>query len=356
MLDGQAAEVAEVAAPGSELADRWQSEGLRTGGRVSLIPGRPGDECPECSGPLMWEPGRTVTYCGECKLAALPAAVAAHYDRQGQHGAEVATRAKPDAAAERAARVRLRAIAQRMDERVADFIDAFDPEDLTGGTERAALDYRAELAAYRREIGSAASESDLADIMQEITEVLERAKTTGVLDAIERHREAIERQAEMAERQAEMAEQQAADLREAERAEREATRQAAITARSQPRAIAPPARPRPGSPAMAGSGLGQTAVLIGSVIEKRRKDREQKLAQCGPCGYQHRKPEPAARRYWISTNDWGGQTTGQEFPNSPSVLACEKHWPAADNWISEQTESFAHQRGVRVSAVWTDLQ
>lgn len=343
-----------MAAPGSELADRWEQE-PEWDGRVLMRPGRAVDECPECGSVLSWEPGRTVTFCGECPRVSLPAAVAEHYQRQAEPRAEVATRAAPDSAASRAARVKLRALAQRMADRVREWIDAFDPEDLSGGTERAALDYRAELAAWLPEIKNADTEAELAAIMAEVNAITERARTSGVLDAIERQREAVEREAEMAERRAELAEQEAEEARAAELAERERQRRAAIEARAQRQAVRPPA-PRGQLATLPNNGYLAGAVTLAGLVEASRKAKEQQIEKFGQCEYQHRKPVAAERRYYISTVDWSGNTTGYEVPQAPSVLVCRKHFTTADNWIQEQAALVASAWSGKVAAVYWELK
>jgi hypothetical protein len=295
---------------------------------------------------LLWEPGRTVIYCRECKRLGLPTAVTEHYQRQSQRGAEVAVRAEPDAAAVRAARVRLRALIARTADGLAEWLDVFDPADLNGGPARLALDYRAELAAYLPEIKGAADEHELAEIMADVDEVIERARTSGALDQIGRQRDVIERQAEQAEREAEWAEQAEQEARQAEQAEREAQRRAEIEARSQRKAIA--------SPASSNGYIGAGVMLIG-MVEKYRADKERKLSQYGRCGYEHKKPAVPERRYWIATVDFEGNQTGYELPNAPSAVVCKKHFALADQWIEEQAALLRTQQFAQVKAVYTEL-
>lgn len=345
---------AEAPEPDPALTARWAREPAWAG-KIGMVPGRAADDCPDCGEPLMWEPGRTVVFCNGCRKISLPAAVAEHYRRQDQRSAEVATRAAPDTAAVRSARVRLRALQQRMADQVTSWLDAFDPDELSGPVERLALDYRAELAAYLPEIKNAASEAVLAEIMAEITAVLERAENSGALAAIERHREAIERQAELAERQAELAEQAEWEAREAERKRREAERRAEVEARTQRRAIEAPAARKP---ITAGSSNGYVgaAVTVAGLIQGYRQDKERKLARFGSCAYEHKKPVIAERRYWITTLNWQGSQTGYELPNSPSAGVCRKHFALADKWMEEQAALLARQRNANVKAVYSELK
>lgn len=348
--------VAEAPAAGSELDGRWERE-APWNDRLPMLTGRA--ECPECDGPLQWEPGRTVTYCPECKQVALPAAVAEHYQRQSQHGAEVAIRTGPGAAEVRAARVRLNALKTRMTDRLDEWLEVFDPDDLNGGPARIALDYSAELGAYRAEIKGADDEYELADIMAEVNEIIERAQASGAVDAIERQRETTERQAEYAEQQAKLAEYAERQHEQAEReAEREAQRRAAIEAQ-QRKAI------ENRKPAAVSSQNGyltagvQASVMIAHMAqaaERNRLERERKLNEYGPCGYKHRKPTIPERRYWITTLNWQGNRSGYELPDSPAVAVCGKHFAVADQWIQEQAALIAGQRGVSVLAVHTELK
>ncbi len=344
---------ADDPAAGSELADRWGQE-VPWEGKLTILGGRAGDECPECDGPLAWEPGRTVAYCQECKRLDLPAAVTEHYQRQNQHGAAVATRGA-SAAEVRAIRVRLSALKTRMTERLDEWLEVFDPDDLNGGPARLALDYSAELDAYRPEIKGAADETELADIMAEVNEVIERARTSGALDQIGRQRDAIERQAEQAEREAEWAEQAEREARQAEQAEREAARRAEIEARSQRKAIAGPASRTTTTRIPDSNGYVGAAVTLIGMIEQSRAAKERKLSQHGPCGYEHKKPTVPERRYWITTLDWQGNQSGHELPNAPSAVVCKKHFALADQWIEQQAALIRTQRLAQVAAVYTEL-
>src|ERR1017187_8586552 len=235
LADHEAIDSAGTAAPArpdAELAARWARESPWDG-KARFAPGRDGDTCPKCSRPVLWEPGRTLIYCQPCKWGGLPPVVTEHYTRQAQRSAEVAVRDAPDLATERAARVRLRAMAQRMTDHVGEWIETFDPDELNGQAERLALDYQAELAAYLPEIRQAKSETELIEIAAEITAITGRAESSGAVATIERQREAIERQQQTAEQDTRWAEiaRQAAEREQAERA-RESERQAAIAART----------------------------------------------------------------------------------------------------------------------------
>jgi len=224
---GRAAAAVPVG-PDPELVARWAQE-APWDGKLRFLPGRPSDKCEKCGELVQWEPSRTLIYCQTCERAGLPEAVTKHYAQQAERSTEVASRAAPNAAAGRAARVQLRALAQRMTDRLGELLETFAPDDLTGNPERLARDYRAELAAYLPEIRAAGSERELADIMQEIVGVTERAERSGALAAVQSQREAIECQEEQAEQEAEWEEarrqraaQERAELERAERAERQA--------------------------------------------------------------------------------------------------------------------------------------
>lgn len=187
-----------AAGSGSGLAGRWEREAPWDGnlGPIPSPPGHPVDECGECGGPLLWEPGRTVVYCPGCQRSGLPAAVTEHYRRADQRSAEVAVRSAPDAVAGRAARVRLRAMKHRAADRLTGWLGVFGPEGLSGPVERVALDYRAELEAYLPEIKDAAREAEVAEIVTEVSQVIDRAKASGALEAIEDQRAEAEDETE----------------------------------------------------------------------------------------------------------------------------------------------------------------
>ena len=265
-----------------------------------------------------------------------------HYARQAQRNAEVAIRPpEADSAALRAARVRLRAIAQRMTDTVNGWIDTFDEGELQGNAERLALDYQAELAAYLPEIRQAASEAELADIAAEITAITSRAASSGDIAAIEQQREVIERQREVAEREARWAEasrkRDQEQLAAQQRAEVERQRQAAIAARAEPKAIQGTVEH---SPAAVKTRAKPTVVdTVGPLIvmiDQARKEKARRLAECGPCDFRHRKPTPAARLYGISAVNWQGQVTGARV-GTVQARACAKHFAEADIWIETAT-------------------
>jgi hypothetical protein len=321
---------AELAA----MMARWAREPAWDG-TLRFRPGRPGrDECAECGELVQWEPGRTLIYCASCKRGGLPPAVTEHYARQAQRSTQVATRgaAVVNPAAERAVRVRVRAMAQRMTDRIGEWIDAFDPDGLSGTAERLALDYQAELAAYLPEIKAAKTEDELATIMAEIGQVTERARQSGAVDAIERQRDAIERQAEQAEREALLAEEQARRQAERERAELERARREQLTARPGPKAIGSGARlPMPSQ--TSGYAAGVAGVI--SVMEQARREKAKRLEKYGACDFPHRRPVPAERLYGIQAVDgWHNTGTGYQVPGTPQYRACRKHFTNADAAIN----------------------
>lgn len=346
--DGQA----DTPAAGSELADRWEREAPWDGEQLPDWPGRPDDRCPECGGPLTWEPGRTWTHCETCAEAdggvALPAAVAEHYRRQDQRSAEVAVKTGPgvvDRVTARRAQVRLDARKQRMADQVNELAEAFDPDGLYGGPKHLALDYRAGLNAYLRQIGKADSEDELAEIEAEVKEIIIQAETSGALTVIQQQRTAIERQQEQARREAEQAEREA----------REAARQAQIEAQAQRKAIEGRAAHSPIGASQSGYAAAmQSVALMYGAYEKRRKNKDQKLSEYGPCQYPHRSPTVPDRRYWITTLDWQGNPTWYELPGAPSVVTCNKHSRSADEWLNEQAGSIMSQQ--RVAVTFTELK
>jgi len=91
--------------------------------------------------------------------------------------------------------------------------------------------------------------------------------------------------------------------------------------------------------------------------EQSKKERERKLAEYGTCGYSqnHKKPEIATRRYWITTLDWRGNQTGHTFQGAPQTGACKKHYAQAETWIEEQTALLISGGNRQILAVHTEL-
>jgi len=334
-IDGPAT-AGPAALASAELAARWGSE-QPWDGKIHPAAGRPGDVCPECEGPVSWEPGRTLIYCPACPRAGLPAAVTDHYARQAQRSAEVATRPdSADSAALRAARVRIRAIAQRMTDTVGGWIETFDPDGLGGNAERLALDYQAELTAYLPEIRQAASEAELTDIAAEITVITSRASSSGAIDTIEQQREALQRQHERAEQEERWAEasrqRDQEQLAAQRRAEVERQRQAAIAARPERKAIQGTTQRRPALPEPT---LANSMAPLIVMMEHSREAKAKRVAEFGTCDFRHRKHPVAERIYGIQTTDWNGQGTGWAAPGAKQARACSKHFAEALTWVEQ---------------------
>jgi hypothetical protein len=362
-VDGTAP--AAAVRPDAELVARWESEPEWDGGQLPDWPGRPGDTCLECGGPLAWEPGRTWTDCDACAEGdggmSLPAAVLRHYERR----AELATRAsaevaiRPDVAAEQAARVRLRALRDGARQRVESWLDTIaDPDSYDRGQNQGqARQLAAMLGAWLPEINTAADESALAATWKQIDALVTgeqgRALSAEHEQAQARIRQRYEAQQyaiEYEQQQRELAEQQEREQREAEREAREAEREQA----RQRKAITNGHRQVPvGNAGMLAVGING---VVKMVVENRER-RESKIAEHGPCGYtdRHKKPEVSTRRYWIIALDWQGNDTGYAFPNAPQVVVCQKHYALADEWIGEQAESLKAQGNTQLRPAYTEL-
>jgi hypothetical protein len=337
--------------PGAELAGRWSAE-AEWSGELLPVSGRAGDECPECSGALQWEPGRTRVYCPACNRVELPAAVSAHYDRQASQRAEVAVQARPDRAAERAARTRLRALKEKAVENVDGWLDSIADDDCYDQAhwQREARDLAAMLRGYLPEIANAEDEAELTEVCREIAEHV----TSDPGRALQSEYERAQQRAERTYRAQQESQREAARQRELaaqqEREQREADRQAAIAARSAPKALASGIRKADLNP------YAQVGTMIALALEEKRANKEQKVAKYGPCGYtdQHRTPAVPTRQYWIMTTDWRGNDCGQ-LPDSPQVVVCKKHYQAADEWIEEQVQALGAMWGGCIRAVFTEL-
>jgi uncharacterized Zn finger protein (UPF0148 family) len=325
------------------MADRWERE-PEWDGQDRPVPGRPGDVCPECDGPLLWEPGRTRVYCPGCQRAGLPAAVTAHYERAEQRRAEVAIRAaevavRPDAAAERAARVRLHAAKQTARRYVeARLDDVADEEcyDLVQD-QRQAAELATLLRAYLPEIDRADNEEALGAIFGEICGLLESDQGKALFAAYEAARnraqrqwEAQERAREAAERQREFAEQERQEAAEREREQREAERQAALAARERKTITTDIAGLKPGSSAYA-------IAQIGVMIEENRRKKAERLAANGECQFTgHRGKVAATRLYWVPARDPHWRMNGYAQHGAPQYRACAKHYSAAEAQLNRE--------------------
>jgi hypothetical protein len=303
--------------PADEMAARWAAEPARDGGS-QLRTGRDSDTCQECGTGLLWEPGRTVVYCPDCQTATLPAAVTGHYERQAHRSAEVAVRAAPDRSAERAARVRLRAIAQRMADHVNGWLDTLDTGGLSGNAERAALDYRAELTAHLPEIRDAESEAELAAIAADITEVTDRAVSSGAVAAIAEQREAAERAEQWRERERQAAAQ-------AQRDQRDQERQAALAERAAPRVIQGHAEQ------LAITGPASNLVTMAGPLLKMAGRREARIERNGRCEFPHTLMRAAATRQVTGTRSayWDEHET-----DVGAVRCCDQHQADAITYIA----------------------
>ena len=360
-----AREVAALKAAGSdgqdqdhEMAARWAAEPEWDGRQLPDRPGRPGDACLECGGPLTWEPGRTWTDCDTCAEGhggvSLPSAVIRHYERR----AEVAVRAEPDKSAQRAMRARLRAMKETAQSRVGEWLDTIADDERYDRVQfqRQARELGAMLRGYLPEIGEAQDERELGEVWREVDGLVTSDQGKALMVEYEqtqqrfkRQHEAQQRAAEYAQRQRELAEQQVREQREAERAanarEIEQARQQrkAITSRT----TTVPIRPvRPGT------------VVLAEMLErwnKNRAGRERKLAEYGPCGYEHKNPESPARRYWIVNLDWQGNDSGYAAYGSTSAVVCKAHFAMADEWIEEQAASIKARGYTQIRAAYTEL-
>lgn len=326
--------------PGAELADRWDRE-TEWAEVIRLAPGRPGDECPECSGPLHWEPGRTMVYCTVCNRVDLPAAVSAHYDRQARQRSEVAVRAAPDKSAERESRVRLRALKDQARQSIGQWLETIADDGCYDQVQwqRQARALAASLRGYLPEIADAADESELAEVTEDVRAILEGDEGRSLLAAYDQAQERAERQQAARERSAELAAHQREMEKQQERerieAERETRRLAAEESRQQ-KAITSGPKSRTAPP----TGYATGAVVLNDLalsMAANRVQKENDLKEKGACEFKHSFGQAvAARLFGVPARDGYKRTTGYAIANTPQYRACAKHYAAAEARLNRE--------------------
>jgi hypothetical protein len=345
------------------MTARWIHEPAWDG-KQWFLPGRADlDECAECGGLVVWESGRTLIYCETCKRAGLPLAVTEHYARQSDQRAKLAVREPADPITVAAANARLRALRDKAERWLGDWLETVADEDCydLAHWQREASDLASLLRGWIPEIRTAASEEKLNAIKSHIVTNVLHSEAGKTLRA--EYEQAQQRAARQwaAEQRAEEQERYARQLeaqreREAIQAEREAAQRAAIEDQQQRKVIQGKTVQRTIPPIPAGypGAIFQAAKAIHDYQEQKKR----KLDQYGACAYtdDHPKPAVAARRYWIMVLDWQGNDSGNEYAGAPSAVVCKKHFAAADAWIEEQAALIQRQQGARIRAVYTELQ
>jgi endogenous inhibitor of DNA gyrase (YacG/DUF329 family) len=325
-------EPAAVAVPGSELAARWESVPQWDGG-MGMAPARDTDVCPECENLLEWEPGRTLTWCAECKMVDLPPAVAGHYRREDARRSQVAIRDAPDSAALRSARVALRGRKDIARRQVGQLLNTVADDESYDRVQfaRQAVDLAAMLRGYLPEIADAPDEDTLTAVLDEIAEHMaspqgqaltaEYQASTGRADEWERQQT----------RRAEMAAQERQQAEQAEREER--ARELAASRERKAITAGPPARtPVVRTPAIQS---GYTGVAVQIAAFKIARDNQ--IAQHGACEFKHRMMEiPASRLFGIPARNWDGTMSGYAIANTPQYRACMKHYATAEAKLNQE--------------------
>ena len=319
--------------PARELAERWEAE-TRWPGAVVPSPGRAGDECPECEGPLSWEPRRTLVYCPACQRVDLPPAVSEHYQRQQSQRAEVATRQHADPIAEKAARARLRALVIQAEQWADEWLETIgDPESYDRiQWQRAAREFSATFCGWMPELRNAETEDELTEIKSVIVSELLNSDPGKELRA---EYDAARNRAEQAEERRQRAEEIERAEAEAERARQqkmiEASRNDARKVANR-RAITSGKEPTH-NPDPYGAALGSLATLM----VKTQQNHDRAIEQRGKCTFAHTMgPKPADRLYWVPQRDWRGTETGYALPNTPQLRACSKHFAALEAEMTRQ--------------------
>lgn len=323
--------------PGNELAGRWNAESAWPG-KLTFVPGRDQDECPECAGPLCWEPRRTLTYCTECKQIYVPTVITEHYARQASQSTEVAVRQRADPAAEKAARARLRGQiikAERWATRWVETIGEPDSYDRAEWQE-SAEEFAAAMRGWIPEIRSAETEAELAEVEQAIMAELINSQPgkdlqTAYNQSLERAEREEQRQQyakDLAERQAQLEAAAERDRREEARRERQEAAERSRVA-DQRKAVTSGTSTRP----TIDPTIAQIAVDIKAWQDRRAKDIEEK----GACQFKHWTGQvPAERLFGVPARNLRGVDTGSPAPDTPQYRACEKHYDAAVQRLSRE--------------------
>lgn len=317
--------------PGAELAARWAGE-TPWDGELTPVPGRETDTCPKCSAVLWWEVGRTLVWCTTCKSITVPPAVSEHYARS--HATDVAVREPADPMAERAARVRLRALKQQAEQRLARHRDTIADEEMHDRSQwqAHARQQSSVIDGWITEIQKAESESDLDGIMAHIdAEVLNSELGKALRAEWEQAQQRAARQWEYQQRAAEIEQRQKELDAQREREEREAERAVRQSATPEPRAITTgrtATRSIPDSP--------YTGVAL--QIYRMQKRKERAIAERGKCVFKHFLgiTVPADRNYYVPYRDSMGNATVYALPNTPQVLACTDHFKEAEIAMNKQ--------------------
>lgn len=327
-----AAEHGQEHAPGSEYGDRWQLE-TEWSGKEVVRPGRPRDTCPECSGPLWWEPRRTLIFCQNCNRLTLPPVITDHYGRAASQRSAVAVRDQADPMAEMAARARLRALIATTEQWANGWIETLGDEDSYDRVQwkRSAREFTATLGGWLAEIKNAKTESELADIKAHIVGEILNSEPGTQLRA--EYDEALGRS-----EQAELRRQRAEEVAAAE-ARAEAER---VNWEPEPEQL-PAARP----PAIT-SGYSPPhswGTVAGALIAAQQR-KERQLRENGGCEFKHRLTTVAGRIYGVPERNYLNEQTGNAAIGTPQFRACPKHFSAAEAELNRQGYS---------DLVWWDL-
>lgn len=333
--------------PAAELADRWQLE-TPWSGALTLAPARsPDDECPECEGPLSWEPRRTLTYCPECKHIELPPAVTAYYAREQAQRAIVAVRQQntiADPAQEKTARARLRALKIREQQWAEELIETIgDPDSYDRiQWQREARDFTATMRGWMPELKNAETEAELADTKRIILAELINSQPGKELWA--EYDAAINRaeHAELMRQRAEEIEQAEAEATAERMRQQKALEASRNNVRTPATSRAITATPQYKAP--------DAAIMIATMIEQSRRNKAERAAkierngQCGWC----RKPTPATRAYGVGYQQYGWGSNGLTLAlDRPNTRACSKHY--------EQAEQQAEQQNAGIKVYYWEL-
>jgi hypothetical protein len=243
----------------------------------------------------------------------------------------VAVRAAPSEAAQRAARAQLRAGQELYKRRVQDWLDTIADEENYDRRQwqRQAAELAAILRGYLPEITAADSEQTLAEVWREISALVSTDQGRALAAEYDQAQERIEWQYAAQERaeehqrqQQQLAELAARQERDRQRAELEQARQA-----RERKAVA-------SIPQRSPSYVDITTAAI-AMIEQRRQQKAQQIAEKGRCAFKHRTDTIAARVYGVPSRDWQGNMDGRAVADTPLYRACPKHYQLAESQLHQ---------------------
>lgn len=175
--------------PGDGFADRWAAESAEPAPVVKVEDA----ECPDCRGPLVWEPARTLVGCPACRVLDLHPDIDERYARDAaSQSTAVAVRADPGA--ERADALALADARGQVMDLCARLADEYAPGDLPAGDARMmCISYSSRARQLAQMVSTAPDLDTLAAIRDDVLRLATEAGERRWL--IQDARQAVERAA-----------------------------------------------------------------------------------------------------------------------------------------------------------------